>query len=75
MSDIVLFHNEKIYVLHQESDEEFDDEHIMVDDVYETTNAPVTDIYSDQHVWDTCSKPSYRFRPDIWCTIVHDMDN
>ena len=75
MSDLVVFHNDNIYVLTPGSDDEFDvDEHAMEDDCYETTNTPVTDIYSDEHVWDTCVRPSYRFRPDIWCTLAYDTD-
>ena len=73
MSDLIVFHNNRIYVLPQSDDEFEESEHVMDDDVYET-NTPVTDIYSDDHEWDTRPAPSYRFRPDIWCTVAHTDD-
>lgn len=72
-NEIVVFHNERIYVIPHECDDDFDEfDDSFEEDVYETTT-PVTDIYSNEHRWDT-ARPSYRFRPDIWCTPAADYD-
>lgn len=73
-NETVVFHNERIYVISAECDEDIDDyDESLEDDVYESTTTSVTDIYSNEHRWDM-PRPSYRFRPDIWCTPAADYD-
>ena len=73
-NEIVVFHNERIYVIPSECDENFDAfDDLFEEDVNDATTTPVTDIYSNEHRWDM-PRPSYRFRPDIWCTPDVDYD-
>lgn len=68
--DIIVFKNERIEVVsHVEQPSDSDDEYFSEIDEPDT-NACVTDIYSNEHRWDTHVNRAYRFRPDIWwCQI------
>lgn len=44
-----------------------------IEDELDDPEDVLSDIYSDQHRWDTIVPfLSYRFRPDIWCEYKSD---
>lgn len=75
--EIIVFNNERIDIVshidHSDSDEEYSSD---IDDQLEINQSYVTDIYSNEHRWDTHVSPSYRFRPDIWwCQVERFFSN
>ena len=76
--ETVVFHDYNILIqeLPKPSNEGGWSDNDSVGYVEEDTDDPedvLSDIYSDQHRWDTIVPfLSYRFRPDIWCSNESD---
>lgn len=73
-NETIVFHNERIFVLDDSDpiDSDSEIEYYEDDNSDNGTNALINDIYSNEHQWDTMQRPSYRFRPDIWCDVVFE---
>ena len=65
MSDeTIVFNGHRIDIISNEVESECDTD---MEDYRDTdTVSYSTDIYSNDHPWDTRQPQSYRFRPDIW---------
>lgn len=77
MSDeIIVFNGDRIEVVvptnYDDSDQESDTNDGIESDIHNCS----TDIYSDEHRWDTQLPTRYRFRPDIWwCQVERFFSN
>lgn len=77
MSDeIIVFNGDRIDVVDPTSYDESDQEADMDEYLEADNHTHSTDIYSDEHRWDTQTPTRYRFRPDIWwCQVERFFSN
>ena len=64
--DTVFFHDYKIFT---DNVDEFEGVEHDINDIVEEdefTNENISNIYSDEHMWDSLPMTRYRNRPDIW---------
>jgi hypothetical protein len=71
--ETVVFHDYNIMIQSNESGWSDKESVGSIEEELEDPEDVLSDIYSDQHRWDTIVPYlSFRFRPDIWCEYKSD---
>lgn len=71
--ETVVFHDYNILIQSNEGGGSDKESVASIDDEPDDPEDVLSDIYSDQHRWDTVVPfLSYRFRPDIWLQENYD---